>query len=120
MIFVYQQRPVYLSLPTNLVSAKISSTPLRKTITTHPAPNDPETELYVIREIERLAKDAEGDVIILVDACAIRNKTRNEVLDLCEKTGFPVYASPMGKTAISEEYERYGGVSLVFFTSPGN
>ena len=41
------------------------------------------------------------------------------MLDLCEKTGFPVYASPMGKTAISEEYERYGGVSYhVFFQNP--
>lgn len=108
-----------MTLPTNLVSAKISSTPLRKTLVAHPIPNDPETEQSVIREIEKLAKEAEGDIIILVDACAIRNKSRDELLELCEKTGFPVYASPMGKTAIGEQYERYGGVSCCVFIFEG-
>lgn len=54
-----------------------------------------------------------------MDACAIRNKSRDELLELCEKTGFPVYASPMGKTAIGEQYERYGGVSCCVFIFEG-
>ena len=50
-------------------------------------------------------------VVILVDACAIRHGVKKELRELAERTRFPVYAAPMGKTAISETYERYGGVS---------
>ena len=56
---------------------------------------------------------AGGDVIVLVDACVIRHGVRKEVVDFLHETGFPVYASPMGKTAIDENNKRYGGVHVV-------
>ena len=62
----------------------------------------------------RLVQSAKEDVVILVDVCAVRHDAQAEVNELVVKTGFPVYAAPMGKTAVSENYERYGGVSLFF------
>lgn len=62
-------------------------------------------------EIVKLVEEAQGDAIILVDACSVRHHARKETNDLIRATGFPVYAAPMGKTAVSENYERYGGVS---------
>jgi pyruvate decarboxylase len=102
-------------MPTNLVDQKISAAPLSTTLAPRIAPNDPAVENFVIGEIVKLAKAAQGEgekdgIVILVDACAIRHHVRDEVKDLCEQTGFPVYAAPMGKTAVSEEYNRYGGV----------
>jgi hypothetical protein len=110
-----QVRPVYLTIPTNMVDQKILSAPLSTPLSRRAPPNDPSVEKFVLDEIAKLAKDAqrEGEkdgIVILVDACAIRHHVRDEVKELCEKTGFPVYAAPMGKTVVSEEYERYGGV----------
>jgi Pyruvate decarboxylase and related thiamine pyrophosphate-requiring enzymes len=64
----------------------------------------------VLDQILELFEEVEGDAIFLVDACAIRHDLRVEVEELIKTTGFPVYSSPMGKTAVSESYERYGGV----------
>lgn len=64
----------------------------------------------MVDEIQKLVEAADGDVIILVDACAIRHDAVDEVTELVKKTQFPVYCAPMGKTAVDEGYERYGGV----------
>lgn len=109
-------RPVYLTLPTNMVAVKISSASLATPLKPIAAPNNTETEKFVLEEIAKLAKaahesdDGKDGIIILVDACAIRHGVRDEVKSFVEKTGFPVYAAPMGKTAIDEDWERYGGV----------
>ena len=50
---------------------------------------------------------------VLLDACVVRYGVKKEVRDFAEKTQFPIYAAPMGKTAIDENYERYGGVSVL-------
>ena len=57
-----------------------------------------------------LVKDADDGVVFLIEACAIRHCVRAELREFLEETRFPVYASPMGKIAISEDYPRYGGV----------
>jgi pyruvate decarboxylase len=61
-------------------------------------------------------KQADGDVIILVDVGAVRHDVREEVSELVKKTGFPVYSAPMGKATVSEKAERYGGVSSRTFS----
>lgn len=103
-------RPVYLSLPTDLVHEKIDSERLRIPLTRNQPQNDPQVESYVLDLISSLVKDAKGDVVVLVDACAIRHDVRGELNEFVKKTGFPVYAAPMGKTAVDETYERYGGI----------
>jgi pyruvate decarboxylase len=107
---ITRARPVYLTLPTDLVFHKISSERLKIPLPRVPPPNDPEVEAFVLDEIVKLVEAAEDDVVILVDACAIRHDVRAEVNELIVKTGFPVYSAPMGKTVVSENYERYGGV----------
>ena len=102
-------------LPTDLVHEKIPAKRLLTPLNHQPPPNDPETEEFVLDEIMKLVESAERDVVILVDACAIRHGVKKELRELAEKTRFPVYAAPMGKTAVSESYERYGGVSAPEF-----
>jgi pyruvate decarboxylase len=77
----------------------------------HP-PNDAATESFVVDSIIKLVEEADGDVALIVDVCAVRHDTIAEVRELVEKTGFPVYSTPMAKALIvNETYERYGGVS---------
>lgn len=109
--FFPQARPVYLTLPTDLVYTKISSAQLGIPLSRSPPPNDPDVEKFVLDEIVKLVEAVDNDAIFLVDACAIRHDVRDELDEMIRKTGFPVYSAPMGKTAVSEQYERYGGVS---------
>ncbi|KAJ7506986.1 pyruvate decarboxylase [Mycena galericulata] len=111
-------RPVYLTLPTNLVFEKISSQRLKIPLSRTQPPNDPEVEAFVLDEIVKLVQSAQDDVIFLVDICAIRHDAREEMLELVKKTGFPVYAAPMGKTAVPENYERYGGIYVGSVSHP--
>jgi hypothetical protein len=97
----------------DLVKEEIASDRLSVPLSSTRPPNDPDTELFVLDLIQERVTAAEGDVVVLVDACVIRHHCRNEVLDLLKRTGFPVYGTPMGKTAIEENYKRYGGVSFI-------
>ncbi|KAI0259828.1 pyruvate decarboxylase [Gloeopeniophorella convolvens] len=111
-------RPVYLTLPTDLVFNKIPrgslNTPLKPTTPT----NDPDIEKFVLDEIQQLVENAGSDVIILVDACSIRHDVTEETWELIQRTGFPVYAAPMGKTSVPEDYERYGGIYVGSISHP--
>ncbi|KAJ7054023.1 thiamine diphosphate-binding protein [Mycena amicta] len=106
-------RPVYLTIPTNLVYTKISSDRLKVPLSNVHPPNDAEVQKAVIEEIVKLVDSASANdsVVILVDVCAVRHDTRAEVNELVRKTRFPVYAAPMGKTVVPEDYKRYGGAS---------
>jgi len=112
-------RPVYLMLPTDIVHEQIPATRLKTPLNLTPPENEPDIEAFVLDEVvelvERVTKGEEkGEVVVLVDACAIRHHVKKEVDELVRKTGFPVFAAPMGKTALDETYERYGGVSTIY------
>jgi len=109
--FGKQARPVYLTLPTDLSYAKIPAVKRLQTPLALATPlNDPEVEKFVIQEIAKAIHDADKDAVILVDSCAIRHHVEGEIAELIERTGFPVYSAPMGKTAVNEENDRYGGI----------
>lgn len=97
----------------DLVKEEISSDRLSVPLSSARPPNDPDTERFVLNLIQERVSAAGGDVVVLVDACVTRHNCLNEVLDLLKRTGFPVYGTPMGKTAIEENYERYGGVCFI-------
>ena len=99
-------------LPTDLVLAEISSERLRIPLTRIETHVDLEVQSYVLDLVVKLFEEAKGDAVVLVDACVIRHDVRKELNDFLKKTGFPVYAAPMGKTAVNENYERYGGVRV--------
>ncbi|KAK7469175.1 hypothetical protein VKT23_003666 [Stygiomarasmius scandens] len=115
---IVHARPTYLTLPTDLVYTKVSSERLKISLSHLPPPNDADEEEFIISEIEKLVEEADNDVIVLVDACAIRHDARKEVRELIEKTQFPVYSAPMGKTAVDETYERYGGIYVGSISHP--
>ncbi|KAF8580115.1 pyruvate decarboxylase [Ramaria rubella] len=107
---VVRARPVYLTLPTDLVYAKISALPLQTPLQLDLPPNDKDIEKYVLDEIVKSIDGAAGDVAILVDACAIRHGVVSELHELIHVTGFPVYSAPMGKSVVFENFERFGGI----------
>jgi len=111
-------RPVYITLPTDLVYQEISSERLSIPLTPHPLLNDPQTEEFVLKTIYDRIKEVDGQVIVLADACVVRHQVRKELRQLLDETGFPVYATPMGKTAIDEDYPRYGGIYVGSLTHP--
>lgn len=115
---VIAARPVYLMLPTDVVHEKIPAKRLQTPLNHEPPANDPEVEAFVIDEIMKLIHEAERDIIVLVDACAVRHNVKKEVEELLKKSGFPVYAAPMGKSAVPETYDRYGGIYVGTISRP--
>ena len=111
-------RPVYLTLPTDMVYHEISTERLNTPLSRRRVINDPKTEEFVLDLIEQRVKEVDADVVVLLDACVLRFGIRNEVASFCKATGFPVYAAPMGKSAIDEDWERYGGVSRILNGNP--
>ena len=101
---------MYLALPTDRVYNKIPRSRLDTPLQSDPQENDPHTEEFVLGEIQKLVEAAGSEVVILVDACTIRHDVTESTWDLIKRTGFPVYSAPMGKAAVPEDYERYGGV----------
>ena len=99
-------------LPTDIVQQEIPAQSLQKPLNITPPPNAAEKQQAVIDTVHDLVTKAQGDVVVIVDACVIRHHVRNEVKEFLKATGFPVYATPMGKTAIDENNPRYGGVSM--------
>lgn len=104
-----KSRPIYISLPTDMVQAKIEGARLDTPIDLSELPNDPEAEDYVVDVVMKSLRAAKKP-IILVDACAVRYRILEEVHDLVEKTRLPVFVTPMGKGAINEDHPSYGGV----------
>ena len=101
---------MYLSLPTDIAYERISAARLSTHINREPPENDSDIEASVVESIHKLVKEAGSDVAVLIDACTIRHRIKKELREFLDKTQFPVYAAPMGKTAIDEDYPRYGGV----------
>ncbi|KAJ4474344.1 thiamine diphosphate-binding protein [Lentinula aciculospora] len=115
---VLQSRPVYIALPTDIAYLKISSDRLGVPLPRLLVPNDTRSESAAIEEILKLAEEAQGDVAVLVDVGAVRYNAVQEVNSFLEKTGYTVYASPMGKSVVNEQYERYGGLYTGATTRP--
>jgi len=109
---------VYLTLPTDMVTQQISSERLKIQLSPTPLSHHPKTEDFVINLIHERVTAAGGDVIVLVDACVIRHGVRKEVVDFLNETGFPVYSTLMGKTAIDENDKRYGGIYIGSLSRP--
>ena len=104
-----QSRPVYISLPTDMVQKKVEGDRLNTPIDLSFAPNDPEKEDYVVDVVLKYLHAAKNPVI-LVDACAIRHRALKETHALIEKSGIPTFVAPMGKGAVNETIPTYGGV----------
>ena len=67
-----RSRPVYITLPTDMVAAKVNGDRLKTPIDLSLPNNDPEKEDYVVDVVLKYLHAATNPVI-LVDACAIRH-----------------------------------------------
>ena len=104
-----QSRPVYITLPTDIVQKKIEGQRLKTPLDLSYPANDPEKEDYVVDVILKYLHAAKSPVI-LVDACAQRHRVLEETHALIEKSGLPTFVAPMGKGAVNETLPNYGGV----------
>lgn len=111
------QRPVYLGLPANLVDLMVPASLLDTPVDLSLKPNDPDAQDEVITTVVDLIDKAHNPVI-LVDACALRHACKGEVAQLVDETQFPVYVTPMGKSAVNELHPRFGGVYVGSLSEP--
>ncbi|KAL4885132.1 thiamine diphosphate-binding protein [Aspergillus karnatakaensis] len=113
-----RSRPVYIALPTDVITKKIEGERLKTPIDLSLPANDEEKEDYVVDVVLKYLHAAERPVI-LVDACAIRHRVLEEVHDLVEASGLPTFVAPMGKGAVNEAHRCYGGVYAGTGSNPG-
>ncbi|KAF2641627.1 pyruvate decarboxylase [Massarina eburnea CBS 473.64] len=106
---VLKSRPVYIGLPSDIVTKKVDGDRLKTPLDLSFPPNDPEKEDYVVDVVLKYLREARNPVI-LVDACAIRHRALTETSEFIIKTGIPAFVAPMGKGAIDETLPNYGGV----------
>jgi pyruvate decarboxylase len=117
-------RPVYLTLPTDLVDVKVDAAPLEKDLRAaeeklvEERMEEEKVVNHVVNAIKELYEKSTRP-IVLVDACTIRFKIEPMVLELIEATGMPVFTTPMGKTAISEHHPLFSGLYVGDITVPG-
>jgi pyruvate decarboxylase len=106
---ILRSRPVYISLPSDMVQKKIDGDRLNTPLDLEYPPNDPEAEDYVVGVVLKYLHEAKNPVIV-VDGCAIRHRALKETHDLVKKSGIPTFVAPMGKGAVDETLPNYGGV----------
>lgn len=104
-----RSRPVYITLPTDMAQAKVEGARLSQPIDLSEPINEKEQEDYVVDVILKYLNSAKNPML-LVDACAIRHRVLAEIHDLIDKTGLPVFVTPMGKSAVNENHSSFGGV----------
>ncbi|KAI0150592.1 pyruvate decarboxylase [Xylariaceae sp. FL1272] len=104
-----QSRPVYIMLPTDMVTRKVEGERLEQNIDLQEPSNPEDKENYVVDVVLKYLHSAKRPVV-LVDACAIRRRVLEEVHTFIDKTKLPVFVTPMGKGAIDETHPCYGGV----------
>ena len=102
-------RPVYITLPTDIVQKKVEGERLKTPIDLSFTKNEQEREDYVVDVVLKYLHAAKS-AVILVDACAIRHRVLDEVHDLVKASGLPTFVAPMGKGAVDETLPNYGGV----------
>jgi pyruvate decarboxylase len=105
-----QSRPVYITLPTDMVQKKVEGERLNTPINLEVKKNDAEKEDYVVQVVLKSLHAAKNPVI-LVDACAIRHRALDETHALIKVSDLPVFVTPMGKGAVDETLPTFGGES---------
>ncbi|VUG17546.1 PDC6 [Brettanomyces bruxellensis] len=114
--YIYK-RPVYVEVPSNLGEEQVPAARLNTPIDLSLPPNDPAAEKEFVQEvIDKITKATKP--CILVDACAVRHDVKNFVADLVNATKYPVYVTPMGKSAFDEDNERFCGVYVGALSKP--
>lgn len=111
------QRPVYMGIPVNLVEMLVDSAKLNQPINLSVPPNEPSEEKEVVEQILSYFYKATNPVIV-ADACVTRHRVETETQELCQRTKFPLFVTPMGKGSVDEGLPQFGGVYTGSISSP--
>ena len=103
---IIHSRPVYVQLPTDKVSAKVSRARLRTPIDTSIHYGEEGTEADDI--LERIYSSKQP--FIIVDGFTRAYGLVDEADELVRVTGFPTSTTPFGKGTINETYPNFHGV----------
>lgn len=106
---ILQSRPVYISLPSDMVQKKVDGDRLNTPLDLEYPANESEREDYVVDVVLKYLQAAKNPVV-LVDACAIRHRALKETHEFVKKSGLPTFVAPMGKGAVDETLPNFGGV----------
>ncbi len=104
---LYYQQPVYISIPSDMVTMKCN----RPDAFLFPvdAPSDPDALDEAIRETLAMLDNARRPVVI-GGMELIRFKLQDEFAGLLDKTGFPYVTMMLGKTVLSEQHPQFIGL----------
>lgn len=104
-----KSRPVYIELPTDMVTRHVDASPLEKPLPLTVADNDESTEDAAAQDIlSRLY--AAKQPVLLIDGCVSRHRLASEVTEFVKKTNLPTFTTPMGKGTIDETLPNFAGV----------
>ena len=104
-----QSRPVYITLPTDMVQKTVEGERLKTPLDLSSPGNEVEKEDYVVDVILKYLHASQNPCII-IETCAIRHRVLDEVHELVEKSGLPTFVAPMGKGSVDETLPNYRGV----------
>jgi indolepyruvate decarboxylase len=104
---LFQQQPVYISLPTDVVMMKCNRP--NAFLFPTPAPSDQAALGEAIMEALEMLDKAQKPVVI-GDMELIRFKLQKEFAGFLNKTGFPYVTMMLGKTVLSEHHPQFIGL----------
>lgn len=111
------QRPVYMGIPVNLVDMPVDYDKLNEPLDLSVPPNETSKENEVVEQILSHFYKATNPVIV-ADACVTRHRIEAETQELCQRTKFPLFVTPMGKGSVDEGLPQFGGVFTGSISSP--
>ncbi|XBW35065.1 hypothetical protein QEN19_000628 [Hanseniaspora menglaensis] len=116
---VLTQKPCYLSIPANMADLMIPKSNLSIPLVL----SLPPTELNLQKEssvadsiIDSINKSVKPCIII--DGCCYRHNIMKETNELINLTNIPIFVTPMGKGAVDEQLDKFGGIYVGTMSSP--
>ncbi len=104
---VWEKRPIYIEIPRDMATRKCPAAPGPLRI---PKPSsEPEPLAEAVAEASDMLRAAKKPVI-LAGVEVHRFGLQKSLVELVDRTGFPVAATMLGKSVISERHGRYLGV----------
>ncbi|CAF4678428.1 unnamed protein product [Rotaria sp. Silwood1] len=105
-----KDRPVYIGLAIDLSDFEVNVESSNLKPLELKIPHNPkETHAAAIEAVINAAKRAQN-IVVIVDACAIRHDLMKTVLKFIEHTQLPIYVTPMAKGGIDENHPQFRGV----------
>lgn len=103
-------RPVYIGLAVDLSDYVVNVDPAdMKPLNLSIARNPKDVHQAALQTVLDLARKSQN-IIVIVDACAVRHEMMKSVLEFVERTKLPVYVTPMAKGSINEDHPQFRGV----------